>query len=63
MSRRRVTITIDPKLNIRTEAEGFIGPSCLEETMKMLRGVGKLTDIERKPDFYKKEKAGIEITT
>lgn len=50
MKEQRMCVEIDDDGRITAEAEGFSGDACLKELDQLLDGLGRLEDVERKPE-------------
>jgi len=54
--KERVEITISPSGEIKVEAKGFKGKSCLAATKELLEKLGGKQEFKKKPEWYQEEK-------
>ena len=53
MKENKIVVEIDENGKINAETFGMEGVGCIDELNKLMRDLATLTDIEKKPDFYK----------
>jgi len=50
-----IIVEIDEKGEVTAEVVGGDGASCLAELGKLMAGVGVMTDVNKKKEFFKKD--------
>jgi len=52
---KSVVITIDEEGNIQIESSGFKGVSCLKELESLEKSLGKVSHLEKKPEYFSQD--------